>query len=73
MPGKHRRGHQEEWRRSDGTEQRTVDHHRALVGTVRSDVFQAETFRKVEIKLDGGHLPGTVDGASRACTEIFGP
>ena len=46
----------------NGAEQCTVNHHRTLVGAIGSDVLQAETFRKVEVKLDGGHLPRTADG-----------
>ena len=46
----------------NGAEQCTVNHHRTLVGAIGSDVLQAETFREVEVKLDGGHLPRTADG-----------
>ena len=48
----------------DGAEQRAVDHHRTLVRAIGGDVFELETFRKVEVELDGGHLPGTSDGVT---------
>ena len=46
----------------DGAEQCAVNHHRTLMGTIGGDVFKLETFRQIEVELNGGHLPGTADG-----------
>ena len=56
----------------DGAEQRAVDHHRTLVRAIGGDVFELETFRKVESSwmVDTCQVRPM---ASRACTEIFGP
>ena len=48
----------------DRAEECTVDHHRTLLRTVRGGVGQVKALRKVEVQLDGRHLPGATDGVA---------
>ena len=45
----------------DRTEQRAMDHHRALTGAVGCLVLKIEELGQVEINLNGRHLPGSTD------------
>ncbi len=48
----------------DGSEQRAVDHHGLLTGSIGGGVLELKTLGLVEVELHGGELPGATDGVS---------
>ena len=49
----------------DRTEQRAVDHDRAVPLVVGADVVEVEALRHLEVELDRRHLPGPADRVAR--------
>ena len=45
----------------DGTDSRTVEHHRNVFLVVLADIFRTETLRQVEVHLNRSALPVTTE------------
>ena len=67
QPGRERAGvvlHEHAEEPLDRAEQRAVDHDRLVALVVGADVLDAEALGRLEVELDGGHLPGAADGVA---------
>ncbi len=49
----------------------SVDHNRSLLSSISSNVFQIEIERKLEVELDGTHLPLTSDAVLHLKVDLW--